>query len=98
MESNLTKKEMASFVNKMSDCINLSEKKLNEIKKLQIELDHILLTDYFDSTIVNEYVSATVKNLNKNIESEAIAIENNLNNYMAILKVLNILAKLNLNS
>ena len=95
METNLTKKEMYKLINKMDDCISSVEKRLDELKKQQQIVKKLLIDEYYDLSLVNEYVITSVKTASKEIEKEKTNVVNNLNNYMGVLKALIIISKLN---
>ena len=94
-EMTISKKEMCKLVNKMDDCISSVEKRLDELKKQQQIVKKLLIDEYYDHSLINEYVITSVKTASKEIKKEKTNVENNLNSYMAILKALIIISKIN---
>ena len=95
MDGMISRKEMCQLVNKMDDCLDSVEKRIDELRKQQGVVKRLLIDEYYNPALVNEYVISSIKTASKDIEKEKSTMENNLNSYMATLKALIIISKLN---
>lgn len=86
MDLLLTRKEASEMLRTIDDDLNAVQQHLTELRELKTKLDDLIVSNYHNPAIINEYVTSTMKNGTDEFVEHKDKIASALNEATSILK------------
>lgn len=94
MVSKLSKNELRKMLMLVNDDIKVAEHNLISMRKLKSDLDKLIVEDYDNPNVINEYVTNSIKTKVDDYEGAKNNVESYLNDSISRLKLVLYLVKL----